>query len=80
MQREQQQALLTIGLLDTLGGQATDLNLSGLYSKELLKQVDIASAAAAMPDPTEMDRSIRPGHGLGHVHGARTLRSLHADD
>jgi len=73
MTLEQQQSLLTIGLLaafadnhhderereqirslvDTLGGQATDLNLAGLYGKVLLKQVDLASATAALTDPSQ---------------------------
>lgn len=41
------------GLVDTLGGQAADLNLAGLYGQVLLKQVNLASVAATLTDPSQ---------------------------
>ncbi|MHB8949655.1 MAG: GTPase, partial [Rhodoferax sp.] len=35
-------------LVDTLGGQATDPHLAGLYGQVLLKQVNLASVAATL--------------------------------
>jgi uncharacterized protein (DUF697 family)/tellurite resistance protein len=40
-------------LVDTLGSQATDLNLAGLYGQVLLKQVNLASVAATLTDPSQ---------------------------
>ncbi|MHB8950917.1 MAG: YcjF family protein [Rhodoferax sp.] len=39
-------------LVDTLGGQATDPHLAGLYGQVLLKQVNLASVAATLTDPS----------------------------
>lgn len=40
-------------LVDTLGSQATDLNLAGLYGQVRLKQVNLASVAATLTDPSQ---------------------------
>lgn len=40
-------------LVDTLGDQATDLRLAGLYGQVLLKQVNLASVAATLTDPPQ---------------------------
>lgn len=37
-------------LVDTLGGQATELHLAGLYGQVLLKQVDLSAIAASLTD------------------------------
>jgi len=37
-------------LVDTLGDQATDLHLAGLYGQVLLKQVNVAAVAATLTD------------------------------
>lgn len=40
-------------LVDKLGSHATDLNLAGLYGQVLLKQVNLASVAATLTDPSQ---------------------------
>ena len=40
-------------LLDTLGNQAADLHLAGLYGQVLLKQVNLTSVAATLTDPSQ---------------------------
>ena len=40
-------------LVDTLGDQATDLHLAGLYGQVLLKQVNLITVAATLTDPSQ---------------------------
>ena len=40
-------------LVDTLGDQAAELHLAGLYGQVLLKQVNLATVAATLTDPSQ---------------------------
>ena len=40
-------------LVDSLGEQAADLHLAGLYGQVLLKQVDLTAVAATLTDPSQ---------------------------